>query len=140
MIFTVGPSCSRYIGGSRPDANSNFDLATLGFPASAYSQLPILGYFGRYLLDGYIGLGNYFGNNVTNTFAVHPSFTKVSGSRTVKGGVDMRWIQYSTQNSADIFRLNSNKVFTQAVYNRADEVSGNYLARWLLGTPSSAPH
>src|SRR5260370_23128589 len=73
MIFTVGPSCSRYIGGSRPDANSNFDLATLGFPASAYSQLPILGYFGRYLLDGYIGLGNYFSNNVTNTFAVHPS-------------------------------------------------------------------
>ncbi len=74
---------------------------------------------------------------MTNTWAVHPSITKVNGSKTVKAGLDMRWIQYSTQNAGDIFRLNSNRTFTQAVYNRADEVSGNSLASWLLGTPSS---
>ncbi len=137
MIFNLRVSFSRYVEGSRADADTNFDLTTLGFPKSASAQLPILGYFGNYRLDGYINLGRFFSNNVTDTWAVHPSFTKVNGSRTLKAGLDMRWIQYSTQNAGDLFRLNSNKTFTQAVYNRADEVSGNSLASWLLGTPSS---
>ncbi len=137
MIFNARASFSRYVEGSRGDANANFDLATLGFPKSAYSQLPILGYFGMYRIDGYINLGRYFSNNATNTFAVHPSVSKVSGSRTTRSGLDMRWIQYSTQTSGDVFRLNSNKNFTQQVYNRGDELSGNALASWLLGTPSS---
>ena len=137
MLFNARASFSRYVEGSRADADANFDLTTLGFPQSVVSQLPIAGYFGMYRIDGYINLGRYFSNNVTNTFAVHPSVTKVSGSRTTKAGVDMRWIQYSTQNSGDIFRLNSNKSFTQQIYNRGDELSGNALASWLLGTPSS---
>src|SRR5258708_19227833 len=62
--------------------------------------------FGEYRLDGYINLGRSFSSNVTNTFAIHPTVTRVNGSRTTKAGLDMRWIQYSTQNSGDVFRLN----------------------------------
>ena len=137
MIFNVRASFSRYVEASRSDADLNFDMTTLGFPASLARQLGANFGFGEYRLDGYINLGRSFSSNVTNTFTVHPTTTKVSGSRTTKAGVDLRWIQYSYQNSGDVFRLNESAAFTQQVYNRADSLSGDSLASWLLGTPSS---
>ncbi|MBI4874560.1 MAG: TonB-dependent receptor [Acidobacteria bacterium] len=137
MIFNLRASFSRYIEGSRSDANLAFDLTSLGFPASLVPELGAKFGFGMYRLDGYINLGRGFSNNVTNTFALHPTVTRVSGSRTIKAGFDVRWIQYSTQSSGDVFRLNQSAAFTQQVYNRADALSGDSLASWLLGTPSS---
>jgi len=136
-IFNVRSSFTRYIEGSRSDANLEYDMTKLGFPDSLPRSLGAKFGFGMYRLDGYINLGRAFSNNVTNSATVHPSVTRVTGSRTTKAGLDMRWIQYSTQNSGDVFRLNQNAAFTQQVFNRADALIGDSLASWLLGTPSS---
>ena len=136
MIFNLRGSFSRYIEAGRNDENLKFDLTRLGFPESLPKKLGANFGFGMYRLNGYINLGRNFTLNVTNTITIHPSLTRVSGSRTTKAGLDMRWIQYALQNSGDVFRLNQSAAFTQRVYNRADALSGNALASWLLGTPS----
>jgi hypothetical protein len=136
LIFNLRSSFSRYIEAGRSDANLAFDLTSLGFPASLVSQLGANFGFGMYRLDNYINLGRNFSQNVTNTLTAHPTVTKVSGSRTTRAGFDMRWIQFSRQDSGDVFRLNQSAAFTQQVYNRADALSGDSLASWLLGTPS----
>jgi hypothetical protein len=137
MIFNLRSSFSRYVEGSRADADANFDITSLGFPASLSAQLPYGAYFGRYTLDGYVPLGRYPSQNITNSFNIHPTITKVTGARTTKAGLDMRWIQYSTQNPGNVFTLASSTVFTQHDYTRADGVSGDSLAGFLLGTPTS---
>jgi len=140
MVVNVRSSFSRYVEGSDGAANDNFDLTKLGFQKSFVEQLPYGPRFGRYTFDNggfsYISLGRYKNFNYTNTFTTHPSITKVSGTRTTKAGFDMRWIQYVVQNPGNVFTLSSNKTFVQQVYNRADELSGNSIAGWLLGTPT----
>ncbi|MFN0101438.1 MAG: carboxypeptidase regulatory-like domain-containing protein [Bryobacteraceae bacterium] len=136
-IFNIRSSFSRYVEGSRSDTNLAFDMTELGFPKDLPQKLGAKFGFGIYVLDGYIQLGRGFSSNTTNTFTTHPTFTRVSGSKTLKAGFDMRWIQYSTQNSGDVFRLNQNAAFTQQVFNRADALSGDSLSSWLLGTPTS---
>lgn len=136
-IFNIRSSFTRYIEASRSDANLAYDMTELGFPKDLPQRLGAKFGFGIYALDNYIQLGRGFSSNVTNTFTTHPTFTRVTGSRTLKAGLDMRWIQYSTQNSGDVFRLAQNPGYTRAEFNRADALSGDSLASWLLGTPSS---
>ncbi len=133
LIFNIRTSFNRYIEGSRGDGNTPFDPTTLGFPASLISQLPLQGFFGQYEFTGYTTLGRYFGFNYTNTWAVHPSFTKIAGAHTIKGGVDLRWIYYNLQNVGTPFRLTFDRGFTQREFNRADALSGNGIATALLG-------
>ncbi|MDQ6701591.1 MAG: hypothetical protein M3Z36_15540, partial [Acidobacteriota bacterium] len=137
LLFNVRSSFSRYVEGSRGDANAGFDLTSLGFPQKLVSQLPYGAFFGRYTFEQYLSLGRYPGNNITNSFTIHPNLTNVRGSHTWKAGVDMRWTQYSTQNYGNVFTLGGNRGFTQRDYQRADALSGNSIASWLLGTPSS---
>ena len=73
IIFNMRGSFSRYVEASRSDADLNFDLTTLGFPASLVQQLGARFGFGMYRLDSYINLGRSFSGNVTNTGAVHPT-------------------------------------------------------------------
>ncbi len=137
FILNVRTSFNRYVEGSRGDGNKGFDLTALGFAPSLVSQLPVQGFFGRYEFDGYINLGRYFGFNYTNTFAVHPTMTKIHGAHAIKAGVDMRWIQYAEQNAGNPFRSRGQKNYTQKDYNRGDGLSGNSIAEFLLGTPSA---
>jgi len=136
-IVNARASFSRYIEGSSGEANRGFDITTLGFPKALAQQLPYGAHFGRYQITGYINLGRYFSNNITNTLAAAPSLTRMTGSRTVKAGLDLRAIQYSTQSSGNVMTLAANKSFTQQIYNRGDAFSGNGLATWLLGSPTS---
>jgi hypothetical protein len=137
LLLNFRASFARYIEGSSGEANRGFDMMSLGFPQSLVSQLPYGPWFGRYTFAEYISLGRYFSKNVTNTVTAHPSVTYLAGSRTWKAGLDMRWTQYATQSSGNIFLLGANRGFTQRDYQRADEFSGNSIASWLLGTPSS---
>ena len=98
-------SFNRYIEGSRGDGNAGFDIAKLGFPQSLIHQLPVNGFFGRYEFSGYQNLGRYFNFNYTNTWAAHPSFTKIWSGHSFKGGFDMRWIYYNNQNVGNPWRL-----------------------------------
>ncbi len=136
FLINVRSSFSRYVEGSRADADAGFDLSTLGFPSKLAAQLPGGSFFGRYTFSGYMSLGRYPGNNITNTFTLHPNVTKILGPHTIKAGFDMRWVQYSTQNYGNVFTLDANAGFTQHDYTRGDPLSGNSIASWLLGTPS----
>jgi Carboxypeptidase regulatory-like domain len=129
-------SVSRYIEGSRGDGNKGFDPRTLGFPSALIGQLPIQGFFGRYEFDDYSSLGRYYSFNYTNTVAFHPTLTRIAGPHAVKSGVDMRWIQYNDQNVGNALRFTNSRAFTQQQYNRADALSGNSIANFLLGTPT----
>jgi hypothetical protein len=137
MVVNARVSFARYVEGASGVANENFDITTLGFPQSLASQLPYGQNFGRYQIADYLYMGRYKSNNITNTWATNPSLTKVSGSRSTKAGFDVRFIQYSTQTPGNVMVLGATNNFTQKVYNRADESSGNSIATWLLGTPSS---
>jgi hypothetical protein len=137
LLLNFRSSFARYVEGSSGEANRGFDMAALGFPQSLVSQLPYGPWFGRYTFNDYINLGRYFSRDVTNTVTAHPSITKVQGSRTWKAGLDMRWAQYGTQTSGNVFQLGASRGFTQRDYQRGDDLSGDSIASWLLGTPSS---
>jgi hypothetical protein len=129
-------SYNRFIAGERGDKNVGFDMASLGFPPSLVGRLPGGPFFGVYSIGGYQTLGMYPNRNVTNNFAFHPTVAKTWRGHTIKAGIDMRWIQYSNQNTGDVFSLSSSAAWTQREYNRSDAVSGHSAASWLLGTPN----
>jgi hypothetical protein len=137
LLFNFRSSFARYIEGGQGSGNASFDLAQLGFPKKLTEQLPYGSWFGRYTFADYITMGRYPGNNITNTVTAHPTVTYVRRSRTWKAGLDMRWAQYSTQSPGNVFLLGANRGFTQRDFQRADEFSGNSIASWLLGTPST---
>jgi len=137
LILNVRTSFARYVEASWGTPNNNFDLTKLGFPQALASQLPGGPNFGRYTFSGYQSLGRYPTGNISNTFTLHPSLTWARGSKTVKVGLDMRWLQYSIQNTGDVFTLGANAGFTQEIYNTGQPLKGNSIASWLLGTPSS---
>jgi len=129
-IFNLRSSFSRYVEGSRADGDANFDITGLGFPASLSAQLPYGAYFGRYTLDSYVPLGRYPSLSITNSFNIHPTLTKVTGKRTTKAGLDMRWIQYSTQNPGNVFTLGSSTLPSDGTpatsRSRPPSTSGRY--------------
>lgn len=137
MVLDVRASMAQFVEGSTSEANKGFDLTKVGFSKSFIDQLPYGRWFGRYNIQPYKELGRYPSQNITNTFTVFPSLSRVRGSRTLKTGVDLRWIQYSTQNYGNIMEFASADTFTRADYSRSDGLSGNGLATWLLGTPTS---
>ena len=138
MILNTRLSFSRYVESSDVVAASKFDLTSLGFPASLASALPYSPGFGRYALEDYLPLGKSLRtHNVTNTWSAAASLTSVNGAHTTKAGYDTRWIQYAVKNPGTVFELSGNRIFTRADFTRSDAISGDSVAGWLLGTPSS---
>ncbi len=137
LILNVRSSMSRYVEASWGTPDDNFDMASLGFPKSLVSQLPYGNHFGQYTFSSYQNLGRYPSSNISNTLTLHPVVTWARGSKTLKGGVDMRWLQYSTQNPGNVLTLGATAAFTQEIYNTAQALKGNSIASWLLGTPNS---
>ena len=137
FILNVRGSFNRFHVRNETAGNRGYDIAKLGFPASLASQLPYGPRFGRYTFAGYISLGNYPNGDITNNVALHPTATKVAGGHVIKTGVDLRWVQFAQQNTGNVFNLNAARDVTQRDYARADALSGNSIASWLLGTVSS---
>jgi Carboxypeptidase regulatory-like domain/TonB dependent receptor len=133
FIFNFRTSFNRFIEEGNGVGNYGFDQTTLGFPANTIRSLPFEPRFGRYEIDSYPSLGRYAGSNITNTVAMHPTFTWIRGSQTWRGGVDMRWTQYIDKNQGNVFRLTANRGFTQQRWDQADDFSGNSIATFLLG-------
>ncbi len=137
FLLNLRGSFTRYIAGDNRLGNLGFDKTTLGFPASLVSQLPHGAWFGRYEFENYVPLGNHLSVNYTNTVALHPTITYIRGPHSIKAGVDMRWVQYALKNAGQPFLLRSERNFTRADYTRQDALSGNAVASWLLGAPTS---
>jgi hypothetical protein len=139
-ILDVRASMSRFIDPSTADVNKNFDLVGAGFSPALVSQLPYGEWFPRINISGFQSLGRNpnFGASATNTFSLQPSIIySRGGGKTLRAGVDLRWTQYSTQNSGQIMTFSAADTFTRADYQRSDGVSGSGLATWLLGEPTS---
>ena len=139
-VFDVRASMSRYIDPSTADPNKNFDLVAAGFSPTLVSQLPYGSWFPRINISGFQALGRNpnFGGSTTNTLTLQPSLIHIrQGGKTIKAGVDLRWTQYSTQNSGQIMTFSASDTFTRADYQRSDGLSGSGLASWLLGMPTS---
>ena len=130
-------SFGRFLDPSGCKPNKGFDLTTIGFPQSLVSRLPGDPSFGTYAFTDYNALGCNSTGSYTNTWAAHPTVTKIQGSHSIKAGVDMRWIQYATKNEGNRFRLTGERGSTQREWNRADSLSGNSIASFLLGTPAA---
>jgi len=135
-VFNARVSFARYLAEDRGDLNKGFDLTTLGFPVSLVSQLNGGPYFGRYDFSGYQSMGQYPTGDITNTWALAPSINHNRRGHSLKAGADLRWIQFISYNYGSPFYLSADAGWTQKDYTRADSLSGNSIASFLLGTPS----
>ncbi len=137
FIFNFRVSFNRYLHTTGNEANVGFDLSSFGFPASMLRQLPRADVFGYWSFDGYSSMGRHPSGNWTNTWAVHPTSTWIAGSHTFKFGVDVRYTQYAERSWEHPLYFSTSRVFTQQQFNQSDALSGNSIAAFLLGFPSS---
>jgi len=137
MVLNARLSFARYLGEDRGDANAGFDITKLGFPSSLAKSLPGGPFFGTYSFTNYFNLGQYPTGDITNTGAFAGSMNWNIRSHSVKAGVDIRDIQYITQNFSTALNLGASPGWTQQNYAQSDPLSGETIASWLLGTPSS---
>lgn len=134
FIFNFRVSFNRFEERGVSDENLGFDKTSLGFSSALVNAVPGVKSFGRYEPgDGYLPIGRFPSNNITNTIASHPNFTWIRGAQTWRGGVDMRWVQYNQKNEGNPFILTGGRGFTQQRWDQADAQSGNGIATFLLG-------
>jgi hypothetical protein len=137
-IFNVRVSFNRYLEGDQVGQNKGFDKTTLGFPSTVNTQIANNNFFGYYdFNDSYITLGQHPNVNETNNWSLHPTLTKIWSKHDIKTGIDMRTIQYASQNIGNPFWMSTDSVFTRRDYSRSDGLSGNPIAAFQLGTPSA---
>ncbi|HEY1337351.1 MAG TPA: TonB-dependent receptor, partial [Bryobacteraceae bacterium] len=137
LVVNARVSFSRYLGEDRGDANAGVSPTTLGFPASLANALPGGAFFGVYNFSNYFSLGQYPTGNITNTGALATSVNWNVRGHAIKFGADLRDIQYVTQNFSTALSLSADSGWTQQNYAQSDPLSGNSIASFLLGTPSS---
>jgi hypothetical protein len=137
MVLNARVSFSRYLGEDRGDANAGVSPTELGFPASLAAALPGGAFFGNYNFTNYFNLGQYPTGNITNTGALAVSLNWNVRKHAIKAGVDLRDIQYVTQNFSTALSLTADPTWTQQNYAQPDPLSGNSIASFLLGTPTS---
>jgi hypothetical protein len=141
LLLNARLSFNRYVEkngrGNFPNGNEGFDITTLGFPKSLASALPHRPNFGVYSFSGYTGLGAYPTADITNNWAFHPNVTWIRSGHSIKAGIDMRSIQYIQNNTGNVLSLSASPSNTQRDYSRGDALSGDSIASWLLGTPTS---
>ena len=137
MVVDARVSFARYLGEDRGDQNAGFDLTKLGFPSSLVNSLPGGAFFGTYSFSNYASLGQYPTGDITNTGSAAASLSWNVKNHSIRAGVDLRDVQYVTQNFSTALSLSGSPQWTQQNYALADPLSGNDIASWLLGTPSS---
>jgi hypothetical protein len=137
MVLNARVSFSRYLGEDRGDANAGVSPTQLGFPASLAAALPGGAFFGNYNFSNYFNLGQYPTGDITNTGALATSMNWNLRGHSLKVGADLRNIQYVTQNFSNALSLSADSGWTQQNYSQSDPLSGNSIASFLLGTPSS---
>lgn len=138
FILNARASYNRFIEKGYGRANDGFDLSSFGLPSSLLKQIPGGAYFGRWNFDNYNSLGRGQSNNYTNTYELAGSATKIWRSHTIKGGLDIRQINYLIQNTGDILSFSGNSSWTQKLWNQGDSTSGDGYASFLLGIPSGS--
>jgi hypothetical protein len=135
LILNARASYNRFIEKGYGAANAGFDMTSLGISPSLIKQLPNQDkiYFGVWNFDNYQNLGRGQSNNYTDTFQLMGSAIKVTGSHTLKAGVDIRQINYEIQNTGSILNFTGNTTWTQNSFTGANSNTGDGYASFLLG-------
>ncbi|MCU1236592.1 MAG: hypothetical protein JWP63_4559 [Candidatus Solibacter sp.] len=142
LIIDIRGSYNRFIEKGFGRANDNFDLTKLGISPSLLAQLPSPVYFGRWnFQNGYNSLGRSQGVNISNSYQLQGSVTKVAGAHTLKFGADVRQINYLIQDTGDILSYQGDTTWTQSsntLINRDGSLEGDGYASFLLGIVSGS--
>lgn len=137
MVANIRASNTRFIEKGSGFDNAGFDLTSLGLPKSLVSQLPGGYLMGVWNVGGYQTLGRTSSVNITNSYGLEGSITKVWGKHTLKAGMDIRRIQYLVGDTGSILEEDFNSAWTQQVYNNGGNgLGGDGYASFLLGYPS----
>jgi hypothetical protein len=115
-----------------------FNSADLGFPQGLVSQLPRM-FFPEVRLSGYSTYGTQGSQfNVSDTYSISETFSKISGRHAVKFGGEFRSLlndQQQPTSSLGFFQFTPG--YTQQDAQRADAAAGSSMATFLLGYPSA---
>ncbi|MEK7407234.1 MAG: TonB-dependent receptor [Acidobacteriota bacterium] len=139
MTFDFRFGLNRWEEAGGSTIGAGYDPKKLGIDPALAAQFTRF-QFPRFDLQDYQSVGSdAFGPGTRDTYSLQPNFNKVLGKHFLKFGAEAR--QYNLNNSGRGYPSgywSFNKNWTQANSNRADAVSGNSLATFLLGIPSSA--
>lgn len=139
MTFDFRFGLNRWEEAGGSSIGAGFDPKQLGIDASLVAQFPQF-QFPRFDFQDYQSVGSdAFGPGTRDTYSLQPNFNKVLGRHFLKFGAEAR--QYNQNNSGRGYpsgQWTFNKNWTQANSSRADAVSGNAIATFLLGIPSGA--
>jgi Carboxypeptidase regulatory-like domain/TonB-dependent Receptor Plug Domain len=134
LVLNVRASANRFVEDASTGAGLNFNLTELGFPQSLADQAPAKIFPRIELGSGYVRLGRgQFVVEPTNVFTFQPNVIWMRGNLTIRSGLDMRYTQYSNNNSGDVVSLNFNRNFTRRIYNDGNDPTGHTVASFLLG-------
>ncbi|MEO5819042.1 MAG: TonB-dependent receptor [Vicinamibacteraceae bacterium] len=115
-----------------------FDLASLGFPSSTVSQFGATQYLPRFEIGGVSVIGENVGGTTEHSiYSFQPTFTRMAGRHTFRGGYDFRIYQEvgaGPGRSAGQYDFGTN--YTRQLDNSPAANTGQQLAAFLLGQPT----
>jgi hypothetical protein len=140
MTFNLRAGLNRWEAGGGSSFGANFDPKQLGFSSALVSQFTRL-QFPNFSMGTYqsIGSSSLLNTNSHDVYTVQPNVNLVQGRHFLKAGFEARRYNDYTQNPGLASgSYTFDKGWSQAVAGRADAVSGNEFASFLLGYPASA--
>lgn len=141
LTFNLRAGLNRWEETTGSTYGTGFDQRQLGFDPALFSQFtrvgfPIFDFAGGYQAMGPSRLISYGAND---TYTIQPNFNLVWGTHLLKFGAEFRKYNDNTLDPGSAVGTYSfRKDWTQAIATRADAVSGNELATFLLGYPWTA--
>jgi len=138
--FNLRAGLSRWEQAGGASYGTGFDPRTLGFADSLVSQFSVLQFPG-FGLGTYAQIGN--GRPLTpatnDVYTLQPNLSLVRGKHFLKLGAEVRDFRDNSANPGNASGFyNFGKNWTQARANTPDSISGDELATFLLGHPTTA--
>jgi hypothetical protein len=138
LTFNLRAGLNRWEETTGNTFGTGFDQGQLGFDPALFRQFtrvgfPVFDFAGGYQAMGPSRLISYGAND---TYTIQPNMNWLWGSHLLKFGAEFRKYNDNTLdpgNAVGFYQFR--KDWTQAVATRADAVSGNELATFLLGYP-----
>ena len=140
MTFNLRAGLARWEEAGGNGYGTGFDPRKLGFAdglVSQFTQLQFPGFgLGQY---AQIGNGRPISPGTNDTYTLQPNVSRVVGAHFLKMGTEVREFRDNRANPGNASGFyNFGRNWTQAQANTANAVSGNELATFLLGYPTSA--
>lgn len=118
----------------------NYDLGSLGFSSTLTSSVPVPTFPGASFSDSYAGLSVGNGQFSESTIGSYSELlSKTFGAHNLRVGFEFQVLRYNLNNpTSNLGTFSFNRGFTQKNTVNGDSTSGDPVASFLLGYPSSA--